>query len=570
MRIHHWLLLPGSLLLVGASPCAQESSDLPRFFRVDPVYIKAHGFDEMEKHSAGDSGKDGPAGIETRVVYGDTIRIEQSSYSAGASTAPHHQVSEQFTLVIDGRMRLRSGDTDTVLESGDAVRIPPFIPHQLSAEKDTNTITVAGPDTDRIVEGLRPALSEDDVGNLEGFTKTVPIQVYRSDYLPELSLDEMMPDRFRKGDITGVPLLGDTIRVNRTTITKGVVSALHNHPDEQMSVVLSGRLRASGGDLDFEIGPGDVVQFPAHVPHAVVALEDTVVIEGFGPGSETIFETFRPVDSPSGPGAPHDHDFYVVHPEEYSATQANVETLNRILEALAAKDWDTVDELYADNYVQHNPQMRDGKEGVIELFSSLNLEEVVYEQLIMLAEGPYVVTMSKLQYAPGEPEFVVADINLIREGKSREHWDILMPVEGPNDAGRSMFDISFENADGVSRDETNSNKQVVADFINIVLNRKGVDRVGGYVARGYVSNSVDGGDGRQSIVEAVAANASLEYDIKRIIGEADMILAHSQVTIDSVQFAQVDIWRLHDGKLVEHWGVRQPVPDQMAHPNGMF
>jgi predicted SnoaL-like aldol condensation-catalyzing enzyme len=34
--------------------------------------------------------------------------------------------------------------------------------------------------------------------------------------------------------------------------------------------------------------------------------------------------------------------------------------------------------------------------------------------------------------------------------------------------------------------------------------------------------------------------------------------------------AVIDIWRLQDGLIAEHWDVVQPVPDQVQTPNGMF
>lgn len=62
--------------------------------------------------------------------------------------------------------------------------------------------------------------------------------------------------------------------------------ARHSHPHQQLVYVISGRLRFSCGDLDFEVGPGDSFVVPGGVEHQAWALEPSVVLDVFTPARE--------------------------------------------------------------------------------------------------------------------------------------------------------------------------------------------------------------------------------------------------------------------------------------------
>ena len=64
----------------------------------------------------------------------------------------------------------------------------------------------------------------------------------------------------------------------------------------------------------------------------------------------------------------------------------------------------------------------------------------------------------------------------------------------------------------------------------------------------------------------------LRVEIKRVIAEGDLVAAHNLVTTspESRGTAGIDIFRLVDGKIVEHWDARQTVPETAANPNTMF
>jgi predicted SnoaL-like aldol condensation-catalyzing enzyme len=59
-------------------------------------------------------------------------------------------------------------------------------------------------------------------------------------------------------------------------------------------------------------------------------------------------------------------------------------------------------------------------------------------------------------------------------------------------------------------------------------------------------------------------------EVERVIADGDFVVVHSRfVRAEPPQVAAVDILRLRDGLVVEHWDVLQPIPATLAHPHGM-
>ena len=164
---------------------------------------------------------------------------------------------------------------------------------------------------------------------------------------------------------------------------------------------------------------------------------------------------------------PVDHEYLTAGAAELGETDKNVATLQAIFQAIFKQDWQAIRSLYDSQfYTQHNPDMKDKVEGVIELFQSLDYKTLVYEPVLQIAEGPYVAVLSKLQFAPNQPTLAVVDINFIRDGKSREHWDIIQPFKGPNGSGRTPFDIVMKDTVKTDQKTVDANKRLVADMIN--------------------------------------------------------------------------------------------------------
>jgi predicted SnoaL-like aldol condensation-catalyzing enzyme len=62
------------------------------------------------------------------------------------------------------------------------------------------------------------------------------------------------------------------------------------------------------------------------------------------------------------------------------------------------------------------------------------------------------------------------------------------------------------------------------------------------------------------------------HDVKRLFVDGDHVIAHVYVVIepDTRGNAVIDIFRVADGLVAEHWDASQPVPEQSANTNGMF
>ncbi|MBY0373174.1 MAG: cupin domain-containing protein [Bryobacteraceae bacterium] len=74
--------------------------------------------------------------------------------------------------------------------------------------------------------------------------------------------------------------------VARLEIQQGAMVPEHHHINEQLSLVISGRMKFIFPDKTIEAGPGDMVEIPPNVPHRVEFLEDCVVYDLFAPVRE--------------------------------------------------------------------------------------------------------------------------------------------------------------------------------------------------------------------------------------------------------------------------------------------
>jgi predicted SnoaL-like aldol condensation-catalyzing enzyme len=121
-----------------------------------------------------------------------------------------------------------------------------------------------------------------------------------------------------------------------------------------------------------------------------------------------------------------------------------------------------------------------------------------------------------------------------------------------------------------------ANKKVVVDFYEKALNQKDFDAAAKYFGPRYTQHNPTGADGPQGLKNLVTflkeKFPQSHNEIKRVIAEGDLVVLH----VHSVREpgtrgrAIVDIFKVENGKIVEHWDVIQDVPEKSANDNTMF
>lgn len=123
---------------------------------------------------------------------------------------------------------------------------------------------------------------------------------------------------------------------------------------------------------------------------------------------------------------------------------------------------------------------------------------------------------------------------------------------------------------------TERNRKVVQDFARIFYTEKDVERAfQTYVVSDYIQHNPGIADGRQAAIDALKpmfSRPGAQFDVKRIIVAGDLAVIHlfGRGDPSTPGAAVADIYRLKDGKIVEHWDILQPMPTQSANPHPMF
>ncbi len=126
-------------------------------------------------------------------------------------------------------------------------------------------------------------------------------------------------------------------------------------------------------------------------------------------------------------------------------------------------------------------------------------------------------------------------------------------------------------------DQLEANKRIVREWHDLAINqRKPEEAVAKYLGPHYRQHNPGAADGAEPFIGFVKRFAQTYPDFrmesKRIVAEGNYVVLHSHFIRKPGDrgMAVVDIFRLENGKIVEHWDVVQEVPETSANNNTMF
>src|SRR3990167_5678002 len=120
------------------------------------------------------------------------------------------------------------------------------------------------------------------------------------------------------------------------------------------------------------------------------------------------------------------------------------------------------------------------------------------------------------------------------------------------------------------------NKKNVVEFYNLVINEKNFDAASKYLGSHYTQHNptaADGAEGLKAFIQFLRDNyPNAHSEIKRVFADGDYVIlhVHSIREPNTRGRAIFDLFKLEDGKIVEHWDAVQDIPEKSANDNGMF
>jgi predicted SnoaL-like aldol condensation-catalyzing enzyme len=253
-------------------------------------------------------------------------------------------------------------------------------------------------------------------------------------------------------------------------------------------------------------------------------------------------------------------------------TENRKNRIRALLKGIETGDPESVSVVNPDKYIQHNPQTHEGGEGLAALFKRLSETSPRVNIVRMFSDGDFVFGHTEYEFSVSRVGF---EVFRFEGDMAVEHWDNIQSRLGPNSSGHSMVDGSNEVCD---LEKTENNRALIGGFVATILIGHQFQELKDFVAESYTEHNPHRADGLSSLHEALAesdinSEPSIRYEkLHRVLAEGNFVLSVSEGYLHGVHSSFYDLFRVKEGKIVEHWDTVETVlpKSEWKNDNGKF
>lgn len=224
---------------------------------------------------------------------------------------------------------------------------------------------------------------------------------------------------------------------------------------------------------------------------------------------------------------------------------------------------EAIDKYTGDRYTQHSTGVPDGKDGFVAFFENFIQRYPVRDIHIIrvFEDGQYVFMHCYQNLNNGAAQYVTMDFfDTDDDDKMIEHWDVIAEFMPRTPSGHTSIDGLSIVTD---LDKTQDNKELVRGLIEEVFIPSAVEKVERYINKDwFIQHGIGIPDGLEHYKPLVlTGDRPLDYnELVLLVGQGNFVATLCKAAWQGQPYAQADLFRVEDGKIVEHWAVAEPVP----------